>query len=621
MHIKRSFHLYFVPKAPVLLLLIALYLFAPLSLTAQQNPNLEKLAATYYAAGEFQKARDTYEELLKNNRYTAAYHDNYLNCLIKLEEYKTALKFTQKQAKSFPDNPAMQVDMGWIYEKAGDIKKANQVFEQIIGDKKMYLAGRAPNAANSFYKRNYIDNAIQVYLNARTFLSNSLAYSMELAEMYAIKGDYSLVFDEYLQYLEVNAGYYEQVKQRLTLYLNADEQRVALKNALLIRLQKNPHNAAYQELLFWNFVQLKDWNSAFVQLRALDVKTGNTGSRLLELAKVCVENEAYDIAIKTYENLTQRGSSFPLYNMAFVGLLNARLLIIQKGAGSTNEDLFALEAAYLKFLDERGHLPGADNARLDLASLYIFYLKKVEKGIEVLVSLSNSSQLGVNLKGKAKIMLADAYLMNGQDWDAHLIYKQVEKEFKDEAIGQEARFNYARLCYFRGEFDWALTQLEVLKGATSQLIANNAIELALHIIESSGLDSTEEALAAFAHAEYLVFQQRFIEADSVLDDLKSSFTFHELSDNILFLKAKIAQNQGDIVGAVAYYKQLVKQYYFGLLADDALIQLGRIHELRLKDIKNALTFYEKLLFDFPASFFTYEARNRYRNLKEGIKPN
>ena len=587
------------------------------TLFAQNNPteNTEKLAASYFASGEYEKARVIYEELLKRNRYSYTYYENYLQCLIKLEDYKEAVKFTNKQSKSFPDNPGLLVDYGWVLSKSGDTKKAQSVFEDAISDKKTYLNGRAPQLSNAFQKRGYIDYAITVFVESRKITRNPMAHTMELAELYAIKGEFGSVFGEYLQYLEFNLAYYEQVKDRLQLFITEDKHYDQLKTELITRLQKFPDNQAYQELLFWTFVQQKDWDGAFVQIRALDLRTGKTGRKLMELAEICLENQAYSAAIKCYENIKSRGKDFPYYNRAETGLLKTRLIKIQKGGGGSQEELTSLANEYSVFLEERGHLAGAENARLDLADLYIHYLNQPQKGIAELNTFIEIPNLSKIQRGTAKLYLADAYLINGEEWEAHLLYKQLEKEFKDEPLGQEAKFQYAKLCYFRGEFEWALTQLEVLKGATTQLISNNAIELALHIIECTGLDTSEEALQLFAKAEMLLYMNKVDECLSLLDSLQAKFTYHEISDNIVFLQAKIAEKRGDLQAAESFYKELIVKYSFGLLVDDALIALARLYEFRLEDKAKAIETYETLLLGYSGSIYSFEARNRYRMLK------
>ena len=102
-------------------------------------------------------------------------------------------------------------------------------------------------------------------------------------------------------------------------------------------------------------------------------------------------------------------------------------------------------------------------------------------------------------------MLADLLVVQEEEWEAILLYSQVEKSFKENPIGHEAKFRRARISYFQGEFDWAQAQLDVLKASTSKLIANNAMDLSLLITDNTGLD-TSKAMQMYARAELLAFK-------------------------------------------------------------------------------------------------------------------
>jgi predicted Zn-dependent protease len=578
----------------------------------------EKLALSYFSSGEYAKAKEIYEELLKKNRFSASYYENYLMCLVNLEEYKEALKFTQKTSSMFPDNSNTRIDYIWILEKNGDKKRAIKEIQSILENHSLSNPYKALQVSSAFKKRGYKDEAIKVLLHSRQLNTDKMVHSMELADLYAEAENYSAMFGEFLQYLEINEGYIDQIQNRLQQLLTDKIHFESLKKELIIRIQKRPNIYSYQNLLFWVFVQQKDWDGAFIQIRSLDLKTDKSGYRLLELAEVCIENNAYETAIKCYQNLVQRGEDHPLYASAEIGLLKTKLTKLENEPIKNQEALLVLADEYKLFIENKGYLAGSEFARFDLAYLYINLLYKPKQGILHLEELIQKNVLDKTEIAKAKLMLADAYLMQGEDWESHLLYKQVEKDFKDEAIGQEAKFKFAKLSYYRGEFDWALTQLEVLKGATTQLISNNAIELALHIIESSGLDSTEEHLNDFAQAELAFFRNDTADALNRLDKLSSKINYHELSDNILFLKSQILLKQNKSKEAAICLTEITEKYSFGLLADDALWNLALLYEIHFKEANKAMEYYEKILSNYPDSYHVFQSRIRYRNLKSSL---
>jgi tetratricopeptide (TPR) repeat protein len=200
-----------------------------------------------------------------------------------------------------------------------------------------------------------------------------------------------------------------------------------------------------------------------------------------------------------------------------------------------------------------------------------------------------------------------------------LYYGQVDKEFKEDVLGQEAKYKNALLSYYRGDFEWASEQLNILKTATSQLISNDAIELALIIQENTGLDTSFEAMEAFANAEFLLFQNKIDEALEILNLFPFKFSKHSLEDNIYFLKAKIFEKQKNYEKALKMYETVYTKFSFDLLADNAVFRAAEIHDKIFNNPAEAFKLYEKILLEFESSFFVTTARNRYRELEKTLK--
>ncbi len=139
-----------------------------------------------------------------------------------------------------------------------------------------------------------------------------------------------------------------------------------------------------------------------------------------------------------------------------------------------------------------------------------------------------------------KLQLADIYLYKNEVWEATLLYSQIEKRLGDEPVGHEARYRNARLRYYIGEFEWANTQLNVLKAATSKLIANDAMSLSLLIKDVLMEDTSGAILKIFAHADLLAMQGFDSKAASSLDSLNVAVSNEVITPRILMRKAELA---------------------------------------------------------------------------------
>jgi len=206
-------------------------------------------------------------------------------------------------------------------------------------------------------------------------------------------------------------------------------------------------------------------------------------------------------------------------------------------------------------------------------------------------------------------------LLSGDIWEASLRYSQVEKAFKYDEIGQEAKFRNAKISYYTNDFKWAQAQLDVLKGATAKLISNDAMDLSLLISDALAIDSNEAPLILYAHADLLVFQNKDDEAIKTLDSIKTLYPNHALTDDVLFKKAQIALKHANYNDAAMFYESILKDHGHDILADDALFKLAELNENQFKNIEKAKELYQQLIEKYPGSLYVVEARKRFRKLR------
>jgi len=198
------------------------------------------------------------------------------------------------------------------------------------------------------------------------------------------------------------------------------------------------------------------------------------------------------------------------------------------------------------------------------------------------------------------------------------LYSQVEKSFKNEPLGHLAKFKNAKLSYYIGEFEWAKAQLDVLKAATSKLIANDAMDLSLLISNNIEEDSNTVALSMYSKADLLEMRNHDKEALTVLDSIQLLFPYHPINNYVLFKKAQISAKNGRFEDAAAYYTTIVEKYPEDLLADDALFNVAQLYENQLNNKNKAMQLYEDLLTKYPGSLFAVEARKHFRTLRNDV---
>jgi len=253
-------------------------------------------------------------------------------------------------------------------------------------------------------------------------------------------------------------------------------------------------------------------------------------------------------------------------------------------------------------------------AKRDLANLEAKFLHHLDEGVSILKSIIDAKAGDPSFISQCKVDLGDYLLMAGNIWEATLLYSQVDKQMKDAPLGEIARYKNAKLSYYRGDFEWAQAQLDVLKASTSELIANDALELSVFITDHLGLDTTRMPMLLFARADLLEFQNKDDESIRLMDSILSLYPKHSLTDNIYFVKSRIYLKQHNPKLAVNMLEKIVADHS-DLLEDDALFTLGDIYQKLFNQPEKATSYYEQIILAHQGSIFVEEARKRYRQLR------
>ncbi len=597
------------------LFLIVLGLFSSL-LFAQQKE--EQLAAQYFSNNEFDKAADLYEKLLNKSTQAGYYYENLLSCYFKLSRFDDAEKMVKKQQRRNNENAYYAVDLGYVFKKAGNTEKAKKHWDELLNKLKPSEA-YTTETANAFQKRGEPDWAITTYQRSRKLNGNSLTlFAIPLAQLYAEKHETKLMCDEYLNALQNNPSLLEDIEGYLQLYIENDAEYAIVKSSLLKKSKDYPGNEVYNEMLIWLFVQRKDFDNAFVQAKGLDKRFKEEGRRLIDLGYMASANEKFDAAAAIFAYIaTAYGKDKPYYLNARSGMLEAKNKKIFFTGVYTEPDLKTLETDYLSFIQEFGRNYFTATAMRELARLKAYHLKDYAGSIGLFKELTEMPRLDNTFKAECKLELGDIYVLKGEEWEGMLLYGQVDKDFLEDPLGQEAKFRNARLSYYLGEFEWARAQLDVLKTATTQLIANNALELSL-LIQDNTLDSIEDPLKLFSRADLYYFQNLNEAALLLLDSVNLLYPRHALDDDILYKRAQIFLKKRDYVKACSYLEQLIKEHGTDILGDNSLYSLAYNTEVYIGDKEKAKKLYEQFIDTYPGSFFLNEVRKRYRALRGDV---
>ena len=587
-----------------------LIFFLPLILRGQVDP---KLADYYFQNGELEKASVLYEKMYQQNAGDF-YFERYIACLMDLSRFDEGEKVLLKQIKKEPNKVTLYVQAGKLYEKQGQEPKAAEQFKKAI-DKLPADRFIVDNLASNFNSMARYDLALQTFERGGQLLKNKNMFAFNLAELYRRKDDVPKMVEMYLNALNENPAYLPSVEAMLLRYATSETEQSELQTQLYARVQEDPKMTIYPELLSWLFLQKKDYKNAFRQLKSVDRLNDEDGNRVFNLALIADNDRDYDAAVDGYTYIiNDKGKTSPFFIEAKRNLLACKRKKLTEGYAFTKDELRVVEQEYESFLDEVGRNNRTGSIVLELAELEAFYLQDLEKATKLLENLIEFPMLDNKTQAQAKLALGDFYLIKGERWEATLLYSQVDKAFKDDVMGHDARFKNAKLSYYFGDFDWAKAQFGVLKSSTSKLISNDAIDMDVFILENTA-DSSTTALAVYAQAELLVFQNKYAEAFVKLDSLRREFPDNSLEDDVYYLKAQMYKKLRILDKAVECYEKILANYKEDIRADNALFEMAALYEGPLNKKDKAKELYEKLFTDFTGSTLAVEARKRFRILR------
>ncbi len=599
-------------------LLVLLICLSGILATQAQDVQKIELANAYYKQGEIEKARVLLEDLSKKPKNIPQIHSRYLQVLAQSGAFDEGEKYLTRLVKQYPEIIQYQLDLGILYRKAGNDALAIQYIKQTLRRIRHHKY-QILSASQYLYNKYEVELALYGYQISREQEREPLMYALEMAEIYRRLNRKEEMVLEYLNFASSNPSNINYVKNVLQNLLTEEEDLVNLEDLLYQKIQKHPNVNLYSTLLIWVNLQQKNFYGAFVQARALDKKEKGAGQRVLEIGKIALENKDYKNAIYIFKFLIKQYHQGINYELAKRYLINSREELVKSTFPVDIAEIGHLIEDYQGMIEEIGINQRTLEALRSQALLYAFYMNRKDSAINILARIIKTPGVGITLKSQAKLDLGDIYLLNGEPWESTLLYSQVEKLQKDQSLGYEAKLRNAKLSYYKGDFELAQGHLNVLKLATSREIANNAMALSLLIQDNTILDSTDQAMQAYAQVELDLFQNKYELALKQLDILIELYPGHSLTDEILWLKANIFLELGSFLEAIDHLSRIVQGFEYDILSDDAYFLMGSIYEDHLEDNNQAMRIYQDFLIRFPGSIYSAEARKRYRALRGDFK--
>jgi len=567
----------------------------------------EQLANNYFDRGEFEKALISYQDLLKTQMGNFNYFQRVVECYQQLQQYDKAQKVIEEQLERFKQNQVL-VELGYNYQLQKNQEKATKYYDQAISKIKKN-AVEVYGIAYTFEKKALYDYALLAYKTALE-TDPKLSFNFQMAMLYGQQGNTDLMIETYLLESFQNPQNLPVIQNQLALFMidNGDVSfNDTLKKALLLRTQKT-QDIFWNDFLSWYFVQLKEYGKAFIQQKAIYKRKPDSFGNIINLVQMAINDNDKESA---KEILT-----FVLDNTKDLDVLiqSHTYLIEMEIDHALEKDYSAITAELDALIKEFGVSPYTLSLLKLQANFTAFHLKDSEKAKAI---LKNAMEIPINRNqlAEVKMELADILLYEEKFNQALIYYSQIDEEMGGDVIGQEASLKTAKTSYFKTDFDWASHQLKVLKSVSSQLIANDALDLFLLISDNTVEDSTQVALKKFARADFLLFQNKKQESLAQFQLILKEHKGEDIEPVTLLRIGKIYEKMGDFNNALENYNEIITKHKDCIYIDEALYFSAEIYNSQLNAIEKAKPLYEEMIFKHEDSIYFVDSRNKYRKLR------
>ena len=583
-----------------------LFLLFSLAFTLFVSAQSEQLAQNYMDRGEFEKAQIAFEELLKSQPNNFNYFQQIVTCYQQLQQFEKANKALEDRLDKFKQGNIL-VELGYNFQLQKNNDKAKKYYDQAL-DKIRKNPNEVYTIANTFERKALVDYALQSYQIAIS-LEPKFNFNFQMALLYGQKGDTDNMIEMFLTESYKTPQNLMPIQNQFTRFLTEDSKEnfnEALKKAILIRIQKT-QDLFWNEYLSWFYVQMKEYGKAFIQQKAIYKRNPESFANIVNLGQLAIEENDDESAKEILGFVLENTQDLDLKIKSNAYLMEMK---IKK---ATPQDYPVIQQDLDALLKQFGESPFTLSLLKLKAHFVTFNLKDAEAGKSILKKVLDMSINRTQI-AEIKMELADILLFEEKFNQALIYYSQIESDGNNSPIGQEANLKIAKTSYYKGDFKWANHQLEVLKSASTQLIANDALDLFLLISDNTVEDSTQVALKKFSHADFLLFQDKKQDALAAFQAILKENKGDAIEPVTLLRAGKIHESLGDTVSALANYKQILDNFKECIYIDEALFYSAEIYNQN-KEIEKAQPLYEELITKHEDSIYYVTAQRKYRKLR------
>ena len=586
---------------------IFLFIIFYISCVGQITAQNDLLAQNYFDRGEFDKAQIAYEALLAKSPTNFQYMQNLVACYQQQSMFDKGLSLLKEYLKKY-QQPQVLVELGYHYQLQKNNKEAAIFYEQAL-EKVREKGAHAFGIGASFEKKGLLEWSIKSYeIGAQN--DPSLNFNYQRAQIYGQMGQLEKMIEIFLDEASIRPISTSNIQSYLVRFMNDDTGENfsnLLRKSLLLRVQKS-QDLYWNQFLSWFFVQRQDYSKAFIQEKAIYKRAPESLANMINLAQMTLDEGETATSQEILSFILENTNDLDLQITAHHYLMQIKI-----DQSTPEKNQLILDELNL-LLKKFGVSPYSLELQLQRAHFLAFNLDEL---IEANKAIQNALSLPLDdfQKAQIKMLWADIHLIDEKFNQALLLYAQIEEALKNDAKGYEASFKIAQTTYFKADFEWALSQLKVLKSSDTQLIANDAMELFLMISDYTEEDSTQTALKGLARADYLLYKNKPLEALKILENLAITHPEKTIQEIILFRMGTTYEKLKENKLALQFYQKIIDEHPESIYKDESLFYSGMIYWRALNLPQEAKKYFEQILLDHQDSIHYIAARKKLRQIR------
>lgn len=522
---------------------ISFFLISLLILTqagiAQNTSRDFALANQLFQKGEFEKAYEVLEPLVRQNPNSPAIFTQAARSLMELKRYNEADELFQEYAYITQQNINLSVLHAEVNHLMGELETAYSIWENTLERNKSNFQAYQLISASMVARKEY-QKAIEIFLKARTVFNNPMIFLIETANAYIASGDYERAVGEFINQIEQYPNRADLIVRQLHRFSDEyllDITILVVEERLTEQLLPVQVVTGYYELLLWLYRERELYQKAIRLAINIDQNLNDTNA-LFSIADELMGVQKFGLARQAYDYLIQQ-KNHPKYPHALLSIANlykewadfneSQNLSIQTEVDSLRNKSIDYYSLIIKSYPDSNF---GIAAKIELAEIYLIHTGNRTEAELLINSVKSLPPDNYNIEHIH--FLEGLLLLHSAEFVMARLSFNKAKNNRKQGDEQKYRYFLSLNDFFAGDFEYAKIQLRAIERQSTSFYANESVDLRNLIRKGMQKDSATTELIQLSKAKAAFFRADYTQSLSLIES--TDYTLSALHFDFIQLK-------------------------------------------------------------------------------------